>query len=74
LQRRLYTTLGTAPAFGSEIARSPLCQRATAEIIEQTILESSRQTLDDMIPLVRQVMRPTGTDPDLWRRHLKSKF
>jgi hypothetical protein len=50
-------------SLGPEIARSLPCQRAPAEIIEQTILEGLRQTLDDMIPLVRQVIRQTPDRP-----------
>jgi IS5 family transposase len=50
--------VGQAKRFSQEIGAG--IKRCTA-IIEQAILDGLRQTLDDMIPMVRQVMRQTRT-------------
>jgi len=48
--------VGQAKRFSQEIGAGI---KRCAEIVEQAILDGLRQTLDDMIPLVRQVMRQT---------------
>ena len=48
--------VGQAKRFSLEIATGI---KRCAEIVEQAILDGLRQRLDDMIPLVRQVMRQT---------------
>jgi IS5 family transposase len=49
---------GRAKRFSREIGAG--IKRCTA-IVKQTILDGLRQTLDDMIPMVRQVVRQTRT-------------
>ena len=48
--------VGQATRFSREIGAG--IKRPT-DIIEQAILDGLRQTLDDMVPLVRQVIRQT---------------
>lgn len=50
--------VGQARRFSGEISAGVKC---CTEIVAQAILDGLRQALDDMIPLVRQVMRQTRT-------------